>query len=281
MLKRREISAYWREARNLASFLRLLRVRLSQSKVGPVVCRKPITVDVDLRSLGPGVRLRSHTTDVSVLGEIVVGRSYDQLAAAVEEEPRMIVDLGANTGLVARWFLERFPYARLISLEPEAGNFAVLEHNLASSGGRARALEAAVGGHARRSTLVPGGGEFGFRVDDEGSSSTPVDVITMAQVLAAVDGPVDVCKVDIEGAERELFETAGTWLPRVRLVSVECHHPFGAAHLLDLVRACGVRAEVLSLDSTPQFGCDTIVFRVMPGVAGAAPKPRRASAPVR
>ena len=134
-------------------FARLMRVRLSQSKIGPLVCPRPIVVQVALRSLGPGVMLRSHTTDISVLGEILVSRNYE-VAAIAAGNAKTIVDLGANTGLAARWLLERFPQARIVCVEPESGNLAVLMHNLAPYGDRARVIGACVGGHERRVALV-------------------------------------------------------------------------------------------------------------------------------
>jgi FkbM family methyltransferase len=244
----------------------VLQVRLSQSKVGPLVCPQPLTVDVDLVSLGPDVRLRSHTTDISVLGEVVVGGAYGVLAAAATDEPRTIVDLGSNTGLAARWLLERFPRARLVSVEPEEGNLAVLRHNLAPYEDRARVIGAAIGGHERRVALTTTSGEFGFTMSDIDSDDGAgnADVVVMESVLADLPWSIDLLKCDIEGAERELFESCADWLPRVRLASVECHGAFTQKDLVALMRANGVDAEILMSESTPQFGCETVVFRVPP-----------------
>ncbi len=74
----------------------------AQNKVGRVAL--PIThrtVEVDLHSLGY-VAIRSHTTDISVLSELVVSNTYAPLLAVVNHPVRTIVDLGANTGLAAR-----------------------------------------------------------------------------------------------------------------------------------------------------------------------------------
>ncbi len=54
-----ETSTYYREAESPGDFWRVMRVRLSQSKLGSLVCPRPIMVDVSLRSLGRGVRLRA------------------------------------------------------------------------------------------------------------------------------------------------------------------------------------------------------------------------------
>src|SRR5947208_11589746 len=117
-----EVRMYLREARSPLDFARLLRIRLSQSKVGPVVCRDPVTVRVATRTLGRAVVLRSHTTDISVFGEITNGHAYEPLIRTVDGAVKSVVDLGANTGLAARFLLERFRDAMLVAVEPDPGN---------------------------------------------------------------------------------------------------------------------------------------------------------------
>ena len=49
---RDEVRIYWRECVRPRDFLALMRVRLSQSRVGRWVTPEPITVTVDLNTLG-------------------------------------------------------------------------------------------------------------------------------------------------------------------------------------------------------------------------------------
>jgi FkbM family methyltransferase len=271
----RETRTYWRESRRPKDFVRLMRVRLSQSKVGPIVCRHPIVVDVDLASLGKGVRLRSHTTDIPVLAEVLIAGSYAPAAAALNGVATTLADLGANTGLVARWLLERFPHARLISVEPEPGNVAVLRHNLRPYGDRATVIAACIGARPRRVRLSTNSGEFGFAMteladpDDQGDA----DVVTMDAVLAALGGgTIDFLKCDIEGAERELFATSDDWISQVRVMAVECHGSFSAHDFVTLLETKGVVPNVLHLESTPQLGCEAITLETLAGADdGAAP----------
>ena len=87
--------------------------------------------------------------------------------------------------------------------------------------------------------------------------------MTMDSLLAGVPDTIDLLKCDVEGAERELFESCSSWLPHIRLASVECHHPYTQEDLLSALRANGVDVDVLSSESTPEFGCDSIVFRIV------------------
>jgi FkbM family methyltransferase len=248
------VRAYARESRTPRDFLRLLRVRLSQSKLGPLVCPRRITVEVDLRTVGSSTWLRSHTTDVAVLGEVLEARSYDPFARAAAGDVRTIVDLGANTGLAARWLLERFPSARLVAVEPHPGNVAVLKQNLRTYGDRAKVVAACIGASERRVALA-GTREDGYRIVENGGE---IPVVTMETVFSGLGGRrIDMLKVDIEGSEEELFADCSSWIERVGLVSVECHHPFSGEALLSRLAESGVAPRLVASQSA--FDYDMVV----------------------
>jgi FkbM family methyltransferase len=213
----RETGVYWRESARLRDFARLMRVRLSQSKIGPLVTPRPITVSVDLRTLGPALWLRSHTTDISVLKELVVADAYRPLTA--DAGVRTVADLGANTGLSYRWMRHQYPNARFLCVEPEPGNLELLRRN---AGPDAIVVQACVGGHARTVSLVGGDGEWGFRMTDAADGRVPV--VTMESLLEDAGWErVDVLKCDIEGAEAEVFEACEPWIGRIGRIMVEAH----------------------------------------------------------
>jgi FkbM family methyltransferase len=254
----RTVATYAREARTPGDFLRLMRVRLSQSKLGPLVCRRPIGVDVTLHSVGR-VHLRSHTSDIAVLGELIESGSYEGLAGAAPAQVSTIVDLGANTGLAARWLLARFPGARLVAVEPERGNVAVLRRNLGTLGDRAGILAECVGATRRRVSMA-GTREDGFRMQD--TDEGDVSVATMEDVFAELGADrIDLLKVDIEGAEEELFADCGDWIGRVGVVSVECHHPFTADRLLEQLERSGARPRAIATEQTT-LGYDMALVRI-------------------
>jgi FkbM family methyltransferase len=258
----RTVATYAREAATPLDLWRLLRVRLSQSRLGPLVCRRPICVDLRLRSIGR-VWLRSHTTDVVVLGELIEGGSYEALASAAPERVASIVDLGANTGLAACWLLRRFPAARLVAVEPHPGNLAVLRRNLAAFGDRVRIVGACIGAKERRVALV-GAREDGYRMLDVRDGDADTAVVTMETVFAKLGcDRIDLLKVDVEGAEAELFADCKQWIRRVGVLSVECHHPFRAERLLDELEHAGVRPRPAAIELTP-FDYDMALVRIAP-----------------
>jgi FkbM family methyltransferase len=216
---RNEVIAYWRDARTPRDFLRLMQVRLSLSKVGWLVCPHRVVARVDMRSFGGPVWLRSHTTDISVLKEQLIGDAYGAIDRHAETIGT-VVDLGANTGLVARWLMHRHPAARMVCVEPDPGNLEVLERNV--EGMPAAVVRACIGATERRVSLTTNTGEWGYRMQD-GSPNGAVSVVTMGNLIAEHGlHRIDVLKCDIEGAERELFANA-PWMDQVTMAVVECH----------------------------------------------------------
>ena len=45
--------------------------------------------------------------------------------------PRVVVDAGANIGLSTVFFANKFPQAKIVAIEPEPSNFAMLRDNVA------------------------------------------------------------------------------------------------------------------------------------------------------
>jgi FkbM family methyltransferase len=257
-----EVGIYWRECVRFGDFVGLMRVRLSQSKVGRWVTPRPITVRVDLRTLGPSVTIRSHSSDISVLKELLMGGSYEPLPEVPVDS---VVDFGANIGLSFRWLRARYPGARFLCVEPEPGNLELLRTNVRAVDGRARIVAACVGGRERRVRLLGGRGEWGFRMTDErdvATQSAAVDVRTVPALLteAGIDR-IGVLKCDIEGAEAEVFEDCRSWIHRVDAMSVECHaDSMSTEALLDALSANGGRFQVTHLERNPELGFDLVTL---------------------
>lgn len=171
--------------------------------------------------------LRTRTSDEWTYEQVFVDREYD---LPLPVEPRVIVDCGANVGYAAAYFAHRYPQARVVAVEPDAQNFAVLVRNARLFGRRIEPLRAALWNADERIVLQdPGLGAWGLRtvraVPEQVDAT--VDAVTMESLLRRLGlEAIDLLKVDIEGAECELFEHPAPWIQRVRIMAVELHDRF-------------------------------------------------------
>jgi FkbM family methyltransferase len=143
--------------------------------------------------------------------------------------PKTIVDAGANIGMASIYFTHRYPEAKVIAIEAEASNFAVLARNV-------RPYPAIIPVHAALwnrdgeiSVSEPDpatgvSGKWAF-VTHEGSG-VKARAITMRTLMKEMEIPsVDVLKVNIEGAEKEVFETCD-WMDDIRCLMIDLHDRF-------------------------------------------------------
>jgi len=182
---------------------------------------------LDVSGLAHPFWFRHGTSDVPAIRQVFVHREYAWIYP--RGEIRTIVDLGANVGAAAVFLLNQYPQARVIAVEPATGNFQVLERNLAPYAGRGAAVHAAVW-----SSSTPLRIERGYRDGLDWSLQTKpaaageagehTRALTVAQLLEEFRlEHIDLLKIDVEGAERELFHGDTSWLHRVRNLCVELH----------------------------------------------------------
>jgi FkbM family methyltransferase len=170
-----------------------------------------------------------NSSDFAVFYEIFLERIYAPLAEL--PAPRLILDLGANVGYASVYFLNRFPMARVVAVEPDPASAAICRRNLAPYGARARVVVGAVWPERARLVLLRGaygdGREWATQVrertaGDDGEDVEGWDVASLIDLAGAERA--DLLKIDIEGSEEALFgHPARAWLERVDNLCIELH----------------------------------------------------------
>lgn len=185
------------------------------------------------------VSLRLRTSDIPTFIQVFVGREYE--SPNLPQIANVIVDLGANIGLATVFFGLKYPAATIICVEPEDANFATMLGNIDALGDRVQKRQAAVwktDGFINLHTESESGESldaWGVQVSDRvDPSNKTTQCYKLATLMDEVGiATVDILKIDIEGAELEVF-SSGTdeWLPRVRLIIIETHDRFrpGSEH---------------------------------------------------
>lgn len=151
-----------------------------------------------------------------VLGNLI---KKEAMEGPLPLEARFIVDAGGYIGDSAALFLSRYPQAQCLVLEPGMAH-TWAARNLAAYGSRAI---------LRKAALMRSAGAFRVMEADTGTQIVPdaagtVDILTMPEILSmSPRGRIDILKIDIEGAEVDLFKGTGDWLNSVDCISIELH----------------------------------------------------------
>jgi FkbM family methyltransferase len=171
---------------------------------------------------------RPSTSDFDVFTEMFIEREYSAIDDL--ENVDLIIDCGANVGYSAAYLLTRFPHAELIAVEPDSGNFEVMETNLQPYGDRATGLHAAVWSHPAKLAIVDepyrDGRSWAIQVR-EAEPHEPFDAegLDVGTLLArSRHERISILKMDIEGAEAVVFSSNyETWLDAVDTLVIELH----------------------------------------------------------
>jgi FkbM family methyltransferase len=180
------------------------------------------------------VLLRLGSSDISVFNGIFRWLEYGW---DLDRKPQTIIDGGAYIGLSAIYFTMRYPGVRVIAVEASEQNFDLLVRNT-SAFPNIQPVHAALWPQPGSLVLTdPGTGLWGLQVKEAvspdgaapgtGELADSVRAITIGDIIRehGLDR-IDLLKVDIEGAEKELFGEPGPWLDQVDAICIELHDWF-------------------------------------------------------
>jgi FkbM family methyltransferase len=183
---------------------------------------------------------RQQSTDEAIIKQIFVDQHYNlgriprgaELFEYVEHRKAdgrkpLIVDAGANIGAASIYFMGGILGAHVVAIEPDRENFDLLRRNV--EGLDVETIKAAVSATTGRARVVdPGRGQWAYRTEptaENDGTSDSVPRVTINDIFhshAASTFPFLV-KIDIEGAEQDLFSGNTEWVARSPLVIIELH----------------------------------------------------------
>jgi len=172
--------------------------------------------------------LRFDTSDLAILRQVFMRQEYGICDAI--KDPKIIIDCGANVGFASLYFLNQFPNARLISLEPENENFQICQMNLRYYKKRVALLKQAIWSHPQE--LIVDRESYGFGTEasfqvfpcSKGQDSEVMGIDIPGLMSKYHLDTIDLLKVDIERAEIEIFgKNSAAWLSKVKNIVIELH----------------------------------------------------------
>jgi FkbM family methyltransferase len=239
-----KLHSYWRElnfiVRNCADwrsrvmlFANTVRFHLGNwTKKG--ARDKDVSFSVCLRIGTQGsrlVELRRFAGDIFILYEVLCDKCYLVPPTMLPRDSvRIILDCGANIGITSLFFAARYPNARIYSIEPDPNNFVLLERNTRQEPRISPICGAIVSQVCERVYLTTDAPAWGNSIT-QGKTGIGVKAWTIDEICRENGfAHIDLLKVDIEGAERDLFGN-GNFLKHVNCVIIELHNDYGIKEL--------------------------------------------------
>jgi FkbM family methyltransferase len=193
-----------------------------------------VIVELRARGMQPGavtsvldykVRVNDGRNFYILYKDIFVRRLY---AFNSDTETPRILDCGSNIGLATLFFKHVRPKAKIICFEPDPSILPYLEENVRRNGlSDVEIREAAIAG--RDGTLVLySDGRYASSLEDFAPQTIPADwqrfEVPCVRLRDCLAEPIDLVKMNIEGAEAEAIVDAASELRMAKEFLIEYHH---------------------------------------------------------
>ena len=184
------------------------------------------SIEVKADGVAAPFKIRMPSSDILTYCQIFIDKEY---SFNVSRPPLVIFDAGANIGLASIYFATRFPSAQIVAIEPEKENFDLLAKNTANYKNIITLNVALWNENGLINLLDPGLGSSGFMTANTatgnvGDQTKVVRAMTVDCIMKeyGIDH-IDILKMDIKGAEMEVFDNPDLWISNVDSFVVELH----------------------------------------------------------
>jgi len=233
----------------------------SEETLFQVLKNVPRYTPVRTNFLGAEIELVDAASFLSMYDEIFEKQIYNFHASA----PRpFIIDGGANVGLSLVYFKQIYPDCRIIAFEPDVSVFHVLQKNIrAFNFSSIELVNKALWSSETVLEFMAEGADAGRMVEiDREAKISKVQTVRLRKYL--LTQPVDLLKLDIEGAETEVLEDCCDCLDNVSNVFVEYHsfadRPQTLNIVSDILIKAGFRIHIQPINISPQPFCSRNVY---------------------
>lgn len=186
------------------------------------------TVQLNILKLDGAFSIRRNTTDV-ILAKTIGCRNgeydflYEDKYKKMIETANVVVDAGANIGIFSSLIRGINRQTEIFAIEAETDNFNLLKRNIESE--KTHCINSGLWNRNTGLNVLERGGEWGFCVEETTSDDYDISAISMEEIIKRFEiERINVLKIDIEGAEFEVFdESANEWIDKVDMLLIEIH----------------------------------------------------------
>lgn len=171
------------------------------------------------------IYLRKDQSDPFIFEQVFIEQQY-KFDYGEQSTIKWIIDAGANIGLAAIFFSEKFPHAKIISIEPDINNFELLKKNTLNYP-NVHPVNAALW-YQNELLDISNKDEksAGFMIESaKESNENLIQSVTVSGLMEQFKiNEISIIKLDIEGSEKEIFQYGSNqWLPHCKIVITELH----------------------------------------------------------
>lgn len=189
-----------------------------------MMSKKNETICFSSKKFSNKVEIRKFTSDLPIFYQVFGELQYD-INFFLKYKPTRIIDAGSNVGYSCLYFATAFPESKIVGIEPEKRNFTQLKNNTIAY--KNITLYNAALWHETTMLKIKDDKDWSasFEVQKSEANEGDLKSVTISQVMdAAKFDEIDILKIDIEGAEYQLFlNNPEIWLEKTRCLIIELH----------------------------------------------------------
>jgi FkbM family methyltransferase len=172
-------------------------------------------------------------SDMIVYNQIFIDEEYKiikEILLNVKKDKYQIIDAGANVGYTSLYYALDLN-ADIVAVEPSSNNVIVLNKNIELNqlGYKIEVRKCALSGNSHNKYKI----DNHFRDGLDWSTTTILDTNGEVESISIGDlyiekkwDFIDLLKIDIEGAEAEIFRSDLNFLTKTRVIAIEIHEEF-------------------------------------------------------
>ena len=178
---------------------------------------------IKLPILQRDIFFRNDTKDLETFKEIFNENIYN---LNLPISPKTIIDAGANVGYSSIFFRLKYPESSIVAIEIEKSNVKMIKKNTL---GFTNFYTENKGLYNKKSFFKiedPYNATNSFVIKEvEHNAQYDIESVTVDEIRQKYNWEtIDILKIDIEGAEKQLFESNfEEWLPLTKIIMVETH----------------------------------------------------------
>jgi len=170
------------------------------------------------------VRFPDFRNFIHILDDVFIKKIYEVEFA---QNPKLIVDCGANIGIASLYFKLKYPKVRLVCFEPSSLAFSYLTKNLSKFGRDCQLYNQALVGDKRTRAKLAGNHAHPYAHLAKGEKIGEYEEVNCTRLSDKLPKKtkIDLLKVDIEGMETEVISelAKSRRLENVRQAIIEVH----------------------------------------------------------